>query len=266
MNFKDKKLLGSTGLAVSRLGLASGFGLPERAVLRAFEEFGINYFFWAEVRGKGMREALRKLSGGSRDKIAVSCLSYDHTGLLIKWSLERMLKKINTDYIDILTLGWYNHYPSRRVLDAALQLKEKKKIRFIGMTGHNRAFFGKLLKEGDNPVDVITFRYNAAHTGAEKDILPYASEDAARRPGLAVYTATCWGKLLKEKFMPEGEKPLTAADCYRFVLSDRRVDLCLSGPKTVKEMEENFRALELGPLNKEETERAKRIGRFVRGK
>ena len=266
MNFKDKRTLGRTRLSVSRMGLASGFGLPERAVIRAFEEFGINYFFWAEMRGGGMRDALKKLCRGSRDKLIVSCLSYDHTGLLIKWSVERMMKKINADYIDILTLGWYNYYPSRRVLDAALSLSEEKKIRCIGMTGHNRRFFGKLLKEGGFPVDVITFRYNAAHPGAEEDILPYAQDDPALRPGLAVYTATSWGKLLRKKNLPEGEKPLGPADCYRFVLSQSRVDLCLTGPKTEKEMEENFSALELGPLGPQDMERTRRIGRYIRGK
>jgi hypothetical protein len=37
---------------------------------------------------------------------------------------------------------------------------------------------------------------------------------------VTIYTATCWRKLLKARQMPAGEAPLSAADCYRFVLSN----------------------------------------------
>ena len=43
-----------------------------------------------------------------------------------------------------------------------------------------------------------------------------------RRPGTVSFTATRWGKLLDPKKMPSGEKPLTAADAYRFVLPTRQ--------------------------------------------
>ena len=63
--------------------------------------------------------------------------------------------------------------------------------------------------------------------------------------------------------MPAGEKPPTAADCYRFVLSNPAVDVCMSGAKTAEEMRENLALLETGPMTGAETERMRRIGDFV---
>jgi aryl-alcohol dehydrogenase-like predicted oxidoreductase len=66
--------------------------------------------------------------------------------------------------------------------------------------------------------------------------------------------------------MPPGEEPLTAADCYRFVLSNPDVDVCLTAPGSAQQMEDNFKALEKGPLDKEEMERVRRIGNYIYGK
>lgn len=66
--------------------------------------------------------------------------------------------------------------------------------------------------------------------------------------------------------MPPGEKPATAADCYRFVLSNPAVDVCISGAKTVDEMRENLSVFESGPMTEVELERMRRIGDYVYGR
>ena len=81
-----------------------------------------------------------------------------------------------------------------------------------------------------------------------------------------VFTATCWGKLLKPKPMPAGDRPLAPADCYRFVLSHPDVDVCLTGPSTPSQMADNLRALTAGPLDAEEMARVRRIGKHIYGK
>lgn len=60
--------------------------------------------------------------------------------------------------------------------------------------------------------------------------------------------------------MPEGEKPLSASDCYRYVLANPSIDICMMGVKTVSQMRENLALMELGPMRKEEIERVERIG------
>ncbi|MCK7462239.1 MAG: YkgJ family cysteine cluster protein [Sphingobacterium sp.] len=118
---------------------------------------------------------------------------------------------------------------------------------------------------GGGEFDVLHLRYNAAHRGAETDIFPYLNEEREKRPGTVAFTATRWGQLLKAKKMPPGEKPLTAADCYRFVLSNPAVDVCMSGAKTVEEMRQNLAVLDGGPMAGDELERVRRIGDFVHG-
>jgi predicted aldo/keto reductase-like oxidoreductase len=70
---------------------------------------------------------------------------------------------------------------------------------------------------------------------------------------------------MKEKKMPPGEKPLTAADCYRFVLSNPAIDVCMSGARTIEQMGENLAVLDAGPMSEDEMARARRIGDFLHG-
>jgi hypothetical protein len=112
--------------------------------------------------------------------------------------------------------------------------------------------------------DIFHTRYNAAHRGAETDIFPKLSPDD--RPGIVTYTATCWRKLLKSSLAPPGEQPARGSDCYRFVLSNPDVDVCMTGPKDREQMREALATIELGPLNEEEMARMRRLGDAVRGK
>ena len=60
--------------------------------------------------------------------------------------------------------------------------------------------------------------------------------------------------------------PLSARDCYRFVLSNPAVDVCMTGARTHEMMRENLGTLESGPLNGQEMERIRKIGDHVYGK
>ena len=80
------------------------------------------------------------------------------------------------------------------------------------------------------------------------------------------FTATDWRKLLGKRKLPPGEKPLIAAECYRFVLSHPAVDVCMMGAKTIEQMRENAALLEQGPLTVDEMERVRKIGKLVYGK
>ncbi len=262
-DFKTPVVLGRTGLKVSRLGIASGYKAPASAIERAFHEYGINYFYWSSPRGSDMGEALKNLAPKNREKMVITFQSYDHFGPFMHKYFEKGLKSIDVDYVDVLLLGWFNYIPGGRVLDAALKLKEQGKVRFLAMSGHNRTLFGKMAQDEESPIDIYMIRYNAAHRGAEKDIFPHLSEEKKKRPGITIYTATCWRKLLKAKKMPPGEAPMTAAECYRFVLSNPNVDLCMAGPANENQMEEAMKAIEQGPLSEDEMKRINTIGDFV---
>jgi hypothetical protein len=115
----------------------------------------------------------------------------------------------------------------------------------------------------DGRFDVLHVRYNAAHTGAERDVFPML-DPAVPRPGTVAYTATRWGQLCDPSKMPEGEAPLRGRDCYRFVLSSPHFDVCMTGPKNAEELREALAALDEGPLTPDEDARFRRIGAHVR--
>jgi aryl-alcohol dehydrogenase-like predicted oxidoreductase len=253
--------LGRTGLRVSRIGLASGYKVPTRAVERAFAEHGINFFNW-DRRKPGMRDALRSIAREHRDEVVIAIESYDHSGLFVRRSVHGALRDLGIDRADILLLGWFNSMPSRRILDLTARLREEGKIRFLGVTGHDRAFHGRAARSPGSPIDVHQVRYSAAHRGAETDVFEGLPADG---PGIVTYTATRWGRLLEARRMPAGVGPMTAAECYRFVLTHPAVHVCLAGPRTEQEMVEGLEALSQGPLDDEEMARARRIGDHVHG-
>ena len=263
MDFTERRVLGRTGLAVSRLGVAGGYGISGKGVEKAYKEYGINYFYWSTPRRPGMGGGLRALVKKHRDDIVIVLQSYDHFGFMTQRSVEKGLKALGIDHVDVLLLGWHNRHPGKRLIDAAQKEKDTGRVRFIAMSGHNRKLFGRIAEMKDSSIDIFMTRYNAAHRGAETEIFPYLPK--SNRPGVTIYTATRHGSLLKPKKMPPGEEPMTAADCYRFVLSHKDVDLCMTGPASVTELDEGARAIEMGPLSDDEMERARRIGDYVHG-
>ncbi|WDP92227.1 MAG: aldo/keto reductase [Desulfobacter sp.] len=265
-------VLGRTGLNVGRLGLAGSYGAPARAYEAAFDR-GCNYFYSGSGRKRSqMKLAIRHLAEqGQRDKMVVAVQTYARMGLMTEFFFRQALKSMALEYADILMLGWHNRPPSEGLMDLALSMKEKGLVRFIGMSGHNRRLFSRLAR--DSRFDLFQIRYNPAHRGAETDCFPALEAacgdnpengyDHPGRPGLVTYTATRWGHLLKDKYMPKGEPPLQASDCYRFSLSRPQVDVCLCGPKDEAQMAHALTALEKGRLSPEETKRIIRIGDHV---
>jgi aryl-alcohol dehydrogenase-like predicted oxidoreductase len=262
MDFKKKTTLGRTGLKVARLGISSSFGAPAAAFEEAFER-GCNYFTWGTfIKGRSstMREAIRNIvKKGRRDDLVIAMLSYAHSAFLTERFFMRGLRDLGIEYADVLILGYYPRRPSQRVIEGALRLKEQGMTRFLGLTSHNRRLFPQLRKEGF--FDCFHIRYSAAHRGAEQETFPYLK--GKDRPGVVTFTATAWKRLLKHKKMPPGETPPSAVDCYRFVLSNPAVDVCMMGARSIGQMRENLKALDKGPMTKAELDRMRKIGDYI---
>jgi aryl-alcohol dehydrogenase-like predicted oxidoreductase len=242
--------LGRTGLRVHRLGLSASYRPGSRAMQRAVER-GVNYFFGYGFDGQ-MTRFMRPLLRHERERYVVATGAYN---LIIGYpdlrrTLEKRLKQFGTDYIDIfLFLGVMKEkeFPLR-ARDEMFRLREEGKIRFVGMSCHDRKFAGKMADEGG--LDALMIRYNAAHRGAEQDIFPHC---AAHNPGIISYTATRWSYLLRRpKGWPRDGSVPSAGMCYRFVLSSPSVHLTLTAPRSAEELEENLDSLEKGPLNDDE--------------
>jgi aryl-alcohol dehydrogenase-like predicted oxidoreductase len=265
MNFRERVPLGRTGLMVSRLGLAQGYGVPAAAIERAVHEYGINYLYISPVMNLGnMVRAIRNLAPGLRDELFIVLARPMLKSFRLDRYLERWLGRLGLDWIDLLFQGLSKPL-DQEAMDRVQQVRDSGKVRHFGVSSHDRLFLGRIARgEVMAPVDFFHVRYNAVHTGAEQDVFPHLQQQD--RPGVVVFTATCWRKLLKPRRMPPGERPLTEAECYRFVLSHPDVDVCVTAPSTAARMEENFQALDAGPLDDEEMARVRRIGRHIYGR
>jgi len=266
----ERRVLGRTGLEVGRLGISASYGVSGDALERAFER-GVNYIYWGSRRTASFGEGLKRLAP-QRDRFVLVIQSYTRVAGLMAWSLERALRSLRFDHADVLLLGMWNKPVPPRILDAARQLQHRGLVRFLAVSTHQRTLVRQIAAASD--FDIVHFRYNAAHPGAEKEIFP--SLPAANRPGLVSFTATSWGQLLGKSslqgfFMgahppPKNERVPTATDCYRFVLSRPEVDVCLTGPAHAAQMDEALEALMRGPMTEEELAWMRRVGRAVAGK
>jgi aryl-alcohol dehydrogenase-like predicted oxidoreductase len=248
-------LLGRTNRAAGRLGLAASYGADERCVQLAFER-GINYLYWGTMRTSTFAAGLRALKA-QRDSIMLVIQSYARLAAMVPWSLERALRALGMDYADVLLLGLWNKNVSPAIFDRALRLRERGLVRHIAVSTHNRPHAVEFANNPD--VDVLHIRYNAVHTGAERDIFPHLPGRQAR-PGLVAFTATSWGGLMKPDHVPPGDAVPSAGDCYRFVLTNPAVDLCLMGPRSVSDLSAALHAWDKGPMNAEEMEWMRRVG------
>jgi aryl-alcohol dehydrogenase-like predicted oxidoreductase len=242
--------LGATGIRVSRLGLSASYWPGTKTVHAAIDE-GVNFFFGFGIDAQLVR-GLRSAFKGGREKFVLATGAYN---LIIGYpnlrrTLEKRLRQFRTDYIDtFMFLGVLKEkeFP-RKVLDELVRFREEGKVKSIGISSHNRAFLGRLAAEGT--LDVLMLRYNAAHRGAERDVFPYLE---THNPGVISYTATRWTEMMRRpKSWPKDGKIPDAGMAYRFVLSNPRVHVCLTAPRSEKQLRENLAAVRRGPLSEEE--------------
>ena len=256
----DQRVLGRSGLRVGAIGLGASYGAPAEAVGYAFEH-GINYFYWGSRRTAAFAEGVRRLAP-RRSDYALVLQSYSRIGRLVPWSVERALRMLHADYADVLLMGLWGHPVPPRILDICLDLQRRGRVRHLALSTHNRPLIPQLA--AGSPFEIFHVRYNAVHTGAEREV--FALLKTNPRPGIVAFTATSWRQLLDAKRTPPGERMPTATDCYRFALTNPSVDVCLSGPSSMEQTHEAVRALELGPLDDSELAWMRRVGAYIYGR
>jgi aryl-alcohol dehydrogenase-like predicted oxidoreductase len=259
--WRDKVVLGRTGLRVGKLGVGSSYGAPAAAYEEAFER-GVSYFYWGTWRRDSMADAIRSIARRRREELVVVVQSYARFGFFTRASADHAISRLGLDYADVILLGWHNQQPSRAVIDAAWHLVERGRVRHVAISSHRRALFPALL--ADDRYAIWHVRYNAAHRGAEREVFPVTTGlERARRPGIVTYTTTRWGHLCDPARTPPGERTPSGTDCYRFALSHPAVDVALAGPADLSQMRQALDALERGPLDEEELAWMRRVGDHV---
>ncbi|MFC0135552.1 aldo/keto reductase [Massilia eurypsychrophila] len=188
--------LGSSGLAVSALGLgcmgmSTAYGPADEAesiatIHRAIE-LGVTLFDTAEVYGPYDNELLlgRALQGRRHDVVIATKFGFkldgdDRTGLdsrpaHIREAVEGSLKRLGTDYIDLL----YQHridpqVPIEEVVGAMADLVQQGKVRFLGLS---EAGVGNIRRaHAVHPISALQSEYSLWERNLEADVLPVLRE------------------------------------------------------------------------------------------
>jgi len=253
--------LGRLGTPVTRLGLSASYRPGRKTVWKALDE-GVNYFFYFGF-DTHMTGALREAIGSRREQVTLATGGYNW----LLWSsnlrrtLEQRLRQMRTDYIDVFHyLGVTRRkYWTPRIADELQAVRESGLVRAVSISTHDRKLAAELAAAG--ALDAIMIRYNAAHRGAEREIFPQLP---APRPAVISFTATRWRYLLRRpKGYPKDGRVPTAGECYRFVLSNPHVHVCLTAPRSLAEFEQNLADVRKGPLAEDDMQFMRNFGDAV---
>ena len=277
----EHRTLGRTGLKISALGFGDweiGWTHPDigeeigRLLNRALD-LGIN-FIDSSAAYRWSEELISKYIGHRRDEFvfATKCGSWrvqredgewvqtlDYTADAIQPAIDRSLRRLNTDCIDLIQL----HSPPVEDVESGSGLEGLKraqaagKVRFIGISADGDAA-RRAIETGE--YDTLQITYNVLEQEPADDLLPAAR---ARGMGIiiknpianAVYeaprtveTALLWdraARLLAPEVTGDGSRVETA---LRWLLSDDRVDTAIVGTTNLRHLEANVAAAERGDL------------------
>jgi aryl-alcohol dehydrogenase-like predicted oxidoreductase len=210
------RLLGRSGIRVSELCLGTmtfgtewGFGAEEseaRQIYAAYREAGGNFVDTANNYNQGTSEAiLGRLIAGERDAVVVatkfgfpyptSAVHPNSSGShrkSLRHSLEGSLRRLNTDYVDLLWVhAWDQCTPIEETMRALDDLVRAGKVLAIGISNTPAwvAAQAQALAElrGWSPFCGMQVEYSLAERSADRELVPMA-----RGLGLA---AMAWSPL-----------------------------------------------------------------------
>ena len=149
-----------------------------QAIQRAYD-LGIHTFDTAEGYGNGHSETIvgLALEGKRKECVIATKVAPNHLKAAdVRVSAENSLKRLRTDYIDLLYIHWPNNeVPLEETLAEFNKLKEEKLIRAIGLSNFSLGLLQQAVQLAD--IDAIQPEYSLLHRGIEAEILPYCIEN-----------------------------------------------------------------------------------------
>lgn len=200
------RTLGKTNLKVSVIGfgaspLGNEFatidpGEGERAVHLAIDQ-GVNYFDVSPYYGRTLAEKrLGAALAGRRQQILLATKTgrygsdrFDFSAQRVVTSVEESLKRLRTDYLDVLQAHDIEFGDRFRVINetipAMLKLKEQGKVRLVGVTGYPLDYICGVIEASEVDTVMSYCRYNLMDTA-----LDYLLRPAAEKKGLGLINAS----------------------------------------------------------------------------
>jgi hypothetical protein len=256
----DYRILGKTGLKVTAVSMGVMNCSDPAVLLRAFD-LGINFYDTADCYMNGRNEEMvGKAFEKKRQKVFIQTKVHVHDEKKMQASVERSLRRLRTDYIDVLV--WHDHSQPDEVSDPRLfefmsKMKKEGKIRFSGFSAHSR--MASLLREAakSNLHDVALVSYNFTHAKNLKEAVALAAQS-----GIGIVAMkTQSGGYKKEKM--GGLNPHQAA--LKYVLRDENVSAAVPGVTTIRQIEE-CAAVMGAPLSKNNFNELEQYQAFLQGK
>lgn len=185
----DYLTLGKSSIEVSRLCLGTwnmggeeGWGPEgdERSVdlIRKVQDTGCNFFDSAHGYGRGHAEEVlgQALAEGDRRARAIVATKIVHGNPEnVEPSLDAALQKLQSDYLDLYIVHWPRPSMSlREFLDKMFEMKEKGKVREIGVSNFN---LEQMKVAAEYGVVSLQPPYNVLWRIIEPDVLPFCREN-----------------------------------------------------------------------------------------
>jgi L-galactose dehydrogenase len=189
--------LGSTELSVSEIGfgaapLGGEYGTNDDRELEGAVRFaidnGINFFDTAAYYGRGLSETrLGKALGNRRQDVIVAteCARYDVDGFDfsaagVRRSVEDSLRRLQTDYLDILHIHDVEFGCHRQIVEetipAVRKIQAEGKARFIGITGLSLRMLGEIASDARVDCMLSYCRYNLMNRDMDRQLTGIARE------------------------------------------------------------------------------------------
>ena len=245
------------------LPVSHGVAVVERAL-----ELGVNYFDTAPLYGKGRSEEVlgEALKGVNEQYYLATKVGYfpepfDYTRDTVWRGLDASLKRLQRDHVDLVQIheaeqaGWDGIMDAGRALETLIDIREQGIADHIGLTGSDLGLMSRVLQETDEFVSVITFlKYDLLTQVARDELIPAAIDgDTAvicaspLHGGLLGSKRDHWidqgrfsdlyDKLERVEDLLEGEDEPIERLGLRYLLSDPKVSLILSGVANIEELE-----------------------------
>lgn len=312
MSELKRRRLGKSGIEVSEIGFGlwaaggSEWGpINDQDILDAIDfalDAGVNFYDTADVYGMGhSEELLGRAMAGRREQFIVASkigwigfdeearsTAYNTVAKLIR-GVESNLKRLNSDYIDIIQSHINFHDPTMEVfLEGFRKLQKDGKVRAFGVSTSDFPY----LQDFNAADDCATLQidYSILNRTPEADCLPYCQENdigVIIRGALAMGILT--GKFDAQTQFAQGDfrqnwqnnpderaqylQDLVKVDelepmangrslaqlASQFTLAHPAVTTVIPGAKNTKQMRENLEAALLPPLNAAEMSRIEAI-------
>ncbi|MGD0335698.1 MAG: aldo/keto reductase [Candidatus Omnitrophota bacterium] len=150
-------------------------------ILRLGIDLGMTLIDTAEVYGNGhSEEVVGRAIEGIREKVFISTkFSSEHSHYQdVKSSLEKSLRRLDTDYVDLYQAHWPNSaIPIEETMKALLELKAAGKIRHIGVSNFNINDFLVAQKLSNFQIESNQIEYNLFERSMGEQFFPYAKEN-----------------------------------------------------------------------------------------